>query len=406
MTPVGSGGFESVAVTTTTSTGASSRSSTGGVTTTTTSLAPPSLTYAGCLVGLSSSSPLSPRGRLSTLSPWSSSCLGTSCQSNWSGRSNGFNGWTISTSSSTTSTTTSLPGMMCELAGMAVSSWTLSVFNSSTTSTTTTSSTVELTGVTWPADIVRDAVNTNLIHGGTTDVVQFVHLMLARQRRLRHMDRLIGDAVTEALNWLQVPLQSEAMNAATYDSRVWQVITQEARFGSGPSETLPSQVVSAPSVLLQPGFPSSLWELRNALPDTPNQTLHGYRRRAWRQATGRLFREAGREPPVGTWPLEDDADLFLVQRREEESVSNWPDGVPRPAHPVRDQPGRDAGVGRRRLRQLRPRPRWSPQSGSLRRRRGSGRRGSVRRGSARRRLHEGRHVRQTRERSRSRDDDS
>ena len=403
-TPMGLGGSELVAETTTTSTGASSRSSTGRVTTTTTSLASPSLTYVGCLVGLSSSSHLYPRGRLTTLSPWSSSFLGTSCQSNWSWRNTEINGWTISTSSSTTSTTTSLPGMMRELAGMVMFNWTLSVFNSSTTSTTT-SSTVELEGLTWPADIVRDAVNTNLIHGGTTDVVQFVHLMLARQRRLRHMDRLIGDAVTEALNWLQVPLQSEAMNAATYDTRVWQVITHEARFGSGPSETSPSQVVSAPSVLLQPGFPSSLWEMRNALPGTPNQTLHGYRRRAWRQATGRLFREAGREPPVGIWPLEEDMDLFLVQRREEEGVPNWPDGVPRPAHPVRNQPGRDAGVGRRRLRQLRPRPRWSPQSWSPRRRRGPGRRGSVRRGSVRR-LHEGHRVQQTRERSRSRDAES
>ena len=256
---------------------------------------------------------------------------------------------------------------------------------------------VATAGMTWPADIVRDAVNVNLVHGGTTDVVQFIHLMLARQRRLRHMDRLTADAVTEALNWLQVPLQSEAMNAATYDARIWRVIEHEATYGSGPSETLPSQVVSAPSVLLQPDFPSSLWELRHNLPGTADQTLRGYRRRAWRQAMGRLFRESGRDSPAGFGPTEEDADLFLVQRREEEGIHNWPTGVPRPAHPVRDQPGRDAGVGRRRLRQLRPRPRWSPQPWTPRRRRGSARR---------RGLRGGRRVQQTRERSRSRDSET
>ena len=77
----------------------------------------------------------------------------------------------------------------------------------------------------------------NLVHGGMADVVQFLHLMLARQRRLRHVDRLIEDAVTEALFWLPVPLQAEALNAATYDARVWQVIERESAFGSGATDS-------------------------------------------------------------------------------------------------------------------------------------------------------------------------
>ena len=251
----------------------------------------------------------------------------------------------------------------------------------STTTTTSTSSSSSTLGLVWPSDIVRDMVNVNLIHGGMTDTVQLIRMLLARQRRLHHMDRLLGDAIEEALTWLQVPLGSEALNAATYEARIWQTVTLEAVFGSGPTTTTPTQATTAQSVLLQPDFPQTVDELRHMLPEVDDHTLQGYRRRAWRVATAHLFREAGSDPLGNSGRSAEDTDLLIVQRREEDRIANWPDGVERPAHPVRDLPGRHAGPGRRRQRVPRPRPRWE----SVGRRR-------------RRRLQE-----QSRERSRSRD---
>ena len=112
--------------------------------------------------------------------------------------------------------------------------------NTSTTTTTSSSSSVTMGEITWPSDIVRDAVNLHLVHGGPADVVQFVHYVLERQRHLRHVDRLLADAIAEALNWIQVPLSAEAMNAATYDRRIGAVAEREARHGSGVTDTVPS----------------------------------------------------------------------------------------------------------------------------------------------------------------------
>ena len=241
----------------------------------------------------------------------------------------------------------------------------------------------------------------NLVHGGMADVVQFLHLLLARQRRLRHMDRLIEDAVTEALFWLPVPLQAEALsslNAATYDARVWQAIERESAFGSGATDTVPSQVAVAQSVLLQPNFPTTLQEMRDMLPGVPDRVLQGYRRRAWQRATAALVADGTAEPSNGATTVGEDADLMLIQRRDDQHIANWPVDVQRPPHPVRDLPGRRLGPGRRRGREVRPRPRWHPDPTARRR----GRDRALRRrergqGSAR-----GDAV-GTRERSRSRD---
>eukprot|EP00439_Symbiodinium_sp_Y106_P069813 s4417_g12.t1 len=92
------------------------------------------------------------------------------------------------------------------------------------------------------------------------------------------MDRLLGDAIAEALNWIQIPLSAEAMNADTYDLRVWEVIAREAEFGSGPTSTVPSQVTTAPSVLLQPDLPASLEELTTLPGVEEHVVMYGYRR--------------------------------------------------------------------------------------------------------------------------------
>ena len=201
-------------------------------------------------------------------------------------------------------------------------------------------------------------MNVNLIHGGTADVVQLVHTLLARQRHLRHVDRLITDAISEALTWVPVSLNSEAMNAGTYVDQIWRTITREASFGSNQTSTSPSQIAAAPSVLLQPGFPSTWEEIQYMLPNVSVQVAGGYRRRAWRgaveQAIGVHHESRGDTERDGN-----DASLYIIQRDDEGQIPNWPEGVERPPHPVRDLPGRHRGPGRRRHCIPRPRPRWA-----------------------------------------------
>ena len=168
-------------------------------------------------------------------------------------------------------------------------------------------------------------------------MVQFVHLVLERQRQLRHVDRLLADAVAEALNWIQVPLSAEAMNAATYDRQVAAVVEREARHGSGPTQTVPSQVSTAQSVLLQPDLPGTLEELRAMLPGIGDRTLLGYRRRAWQRTAERIFHDAGHDLPPNDG-MQQDRDLMIVQRSNHSWVGNWPAGVARPPHPLRDRP--------------------------------------------------------------------
>ena len=132
--------------------------------------------------------------------------------------------------------------------------------------------------------------------------------------------------------------------------------------------TVPSQVATAQSVLLQPNFPTTLPEMRDMLPGVPDHVLRGYRRRAWRRATADLVAGGMAEPYHGAAGVGEDADLMLIQRRDDQHVANWPVDVQRPPHPVRDLPGRGVGPGRRRGREMRPRPRWLPKP--MERRRG------------------------------------
>ena len=60
--------------------------------------------------------------------------------------------------------------------------------------TSTTSS------VTHTADLVRDEVNRALVHGSPADVQDLLRRLLDRQRRLRHMDRLLGKRLKKPLN--------------------------------------------------------------------------------------------------------------------------------------------------------------------------------------------------------------
>ena len=201
-------------------------------------------------------------------------------------------------------------------------------------------------------------MNVNLIHGGTADVIQLVHTLMARQRHLRHVDRLIADAISEALTWVPVDLNSEAMNAGTYVNQIWGTITREARHGSNQTSTTPSQTAAAQSVLLQPGFPSTWDEIQYMLPNVSASVASGYRRRAWRravvQATG--VHDGSWEDTRGDESAA--ASLYIIQRDDGGRIPNWPEGVERPPHPVRDLPGRHRGPGRRRHRVPRPRPRW------------------------------------------------
>ncbi|CAE7447121.1 pfkB [Symbiodinium sp. CCMP2592] len=197
---------------------------------------------------------------------------------------------------------------------------------SSTTTTTldtcggTTSTST--TALTWDEDV----------HMGEMMVIQ---TLLARQRRLQHTQRLIVEALGETLQWFRVHPNTEAMNARTYERNIWAAVVHEAEFGSGASSTVTSQTVSAPSVLLHPGFPDNLYELENALPEQDAATIHGYRRRAWRSAVANVYREQGRDPPPsGAWPSENDRELYVTQLDDLAEVYNWPDNEPRPAHPT------------------------------------------------------------------------
>ena len=245
--------------------------------------------------------------------------------------------------------------------------WTLTTSTSSTTTTTS-----ELT---WPSEVVRDTVNVNLVHGGLVDVVELIHRLQARQRHLRHCDRLLMDAIEEALSWIQVPLTTTPMNVGTFERNIWAAVTAEARFGSGTSSTQTSQMVSAPSALLQGGFPTTLAQLQEVVPGAP-QVVAGYRRRAWQRHVDGLYRDEGCEAQGAMGVAGEDRDLFLIQYDDDRNLSNWPQGIPRPEvmrrarlaeemgrGPEFDMCDRRPGGGRRRGRVTRRPPRFSGSRG-------------------------------------------
>ncbi|CAE7470277.1 unnamed protein product [Symbiodinium sp. CCMP2592] len=197
------------------------------------------------------------------------------------------------------------------------------------TSTSTTSS------LPWPSDIVRDEVSRQAIHGGQADIIDLIRRLLDRQRRLRHVDRLLSDAIEEALQWVHLPLVAVPLNSGTMEGHIWRTVSQQASFGSAPSETTPSQVASSPAILLQPGFPRTVEEIVYALGDDysePSRFAH-LRRRAWRVHVHNIIQAAD-----GVLPGRDqgpDPDLYLVQLNEDIPIPNWPvdDDAHRPEIP-------------------------------------------------------------------------
>ncbi|CAE7274011.1 unnamed protein product [Symbiodinium sp. CCMP2592] len=69
--------------------------------------------------------------------------------------------------------------------------------------------------------VIRDAVNRELVHATSADVVELLHRLIARQRRLQHLARLTGIAIEETLTWIQVPAGALAFNAPSMEQTLW-----------------------------------------------------------------------------------------------------------------------------------------------------------------------------------------
>ncbi|CAE7632972.1 unnamed protein product [Symbiodinium sp. CCMP2592] len=179
-------------------------------------------------------------------------------------------------------------------------------------STSTSTSTTTLS----PEDVVRDAVNRELVYGSVADIVDVLHRLQARQRRLNHLGRLIGVAIEEALTWMPVPANSMVFNSPTMEMHIWGVVNQEANFGMGASSSGTTQVSTTAAALLQPGLPEDLRSLWNSLPHMEPRTIVGLRRRAWRHNARALHVQDGHAIPEGWWPSEDDQVLYLIQTDE------------------------------------------------------------------------------------------
>ena len=241
---------------------------------------------------------------------------------------------TTSTTTSTTSTsTTSLMTFMAWWYGHGT--W------SSTTTTSTISS----------ADLIRDEVNRALVHGNLADVQDLIQRLVDRQRRLRYLDELLGEAIEEALGWIQPGQHAMPLNAASFETQIWERITREAASGSQATsvETLPPNTSLA--VLLQPGLPQDVSAVFAALPGFSPSVVAGLRRRAWQVHVQALGFERPRRPR-GTGMAR---TLHLVQTDASVPVPNWPpdEPVPTSPHVLRHRHGR---ANRRRLRARRPLP--------------------------------------------------
>ena len=129
----------------------------------------------------------------------------------------------------------------------------------STTTSTSTSSQL------WPADLVRDEVARQVIHGGQADVLDLARRLLDRQRQHHHRLRLLGDAIEETLQWVHLPLPATPLNGAAMERQVMAVVETQAAFGSSTSATVPDRVASSPILLLRPGLPDTVAQVRRAL---------------------------------------------------------------------------------------------------------------------------------------------
>ena len=238
--------------------------------------------------------------------------------------------------------------------------WNIRVGTASSSSSTTTLAS--------PVDVVRDSVNRLLIQGGRADTIDLIRRLLDRRRRLQHCDRLIGEALEEALSWLPIPLHAVPLNAATFEEELMGIIEREAAFGSQPSTSSSSQAVGGYAVLLEPGLPPDLPTLWRSIPLPERPVVVGLRRRAWRNHVRQLHQVAGLPLPTpAADTLSQDGPLYLVQTDAEAAVPNFPGRLPELPHRVRAQTG---VATRRRFRQRRPVPRFPSLVPRRRRHRG------------------------------------
>ena len=247
-------------------------------------------------------------------------------------------GWNFSSS---TSTTTSL--------GEWGDGWCLLSLTSTSTTTSTRSQ----------SDVVRDAVNQALVHGGQVDVIDFIRRLLDRQRKLRREAHLLGEALEEAISWLPVPQQSLPLNAAEYERQVYNYVAQMTARGSAVGSTDPQPPNTSLAVLLQPNFPEDIPAVAEALPGYSPSLVAGLRRRAWRDHLRRLQYT----PDSSSSPRRANHDrvLYLVQTDPSTPIMNWPHDTPRPVPPqvLRENFGL---ANRRRLRVRRPSPRLTGET--------------------------------------------
>ena len=118
-------------------------------------------------------------------------------------------------------------------------------------------------------------MNRLLIQGGRADTIDVIRRLLDRRRYLHYCDRLVGEALEEALAWLPVPLHAVPLNAAAFEEELWQVVQREAQFGREPSASSNNQSVGGFAVLLEPGLPADLPALWRSIP--PSRTTGGGR---------------------------------------------------------------------------------------------------------------------------------
>ncbi|CAE7256090.1 unnamed protein product [Symbiodinium sp. CCMP2456] len=145
------------------------------------------------------------------------------------------------------------------------------------------------------------------------------------------------------------------------EANIWGVVAQEAGHGSGLTPTEHNNVVMAPAVLLDPGFPDGEG-IRRALPGYPLPRLCAMRRRAWQLHVSRLVAsgqlEGGPEEPL-TDSNASEVDLYLIQTDMTVPVPNHPVGMELPEQPYHRRV--QFGVAsRRRFQKQRPAPRLFP----------------------------------------------
>ncbi|CAE7941614.1 adkA [Symbiodinium sp. KB8] len=177
----------------------------------------------------------------------------------------------------------------------------------------TSTSTTSTTTVEARQEVVRDVVGREILMGGEADLVEVLHRLLARARLLLRYQQNLALAIEEALGWFQTPPAAVPFNAATMETQIWRTVSQAASsesdaelMGQGAANA------SAPVVLLQPGFPSSVAQLTEALPGMPLSTIAGLRRRAWRVNADNVVGAANPGEQSGTTEVAD-CDLYLLQ---------------------------------------------------------------------------------------------